>query len=170
MALSVAFLRAINVGNRRVSKDRLTAPLVELGFDDVSTFIASGNVIFRSRSGAEPEIEAALTKALGFEVVAFVRSATAVAKIADGHPFPGSDDLVHAGFVKRSAAASARRALEALGNDDNEVRAAGKEIFWLAKAGMGRATVSGASIEKAAGQPATFRSVRMLKRLAAKLS
>ena len=172
VGIQVAFLRAINVGNRRVSMDRLRAPFEDLGFEDVSTFIASGNVLVRAaRNGAELEaaVEAALTDALGFEVVAFVRAGPSIARIAEGHPFGGSDDLVQAGFLKKPATASARRALDELGDDANTVTTKGKEVYWLARAGVGRASVSGAAIEKALGAPTTFRSVKMLKRLAAKL-
>ena len=46
MGVHVAFLRAINVGHRRVGMDRLRKPFEALGFGDVTTFIASGNVVF----------------------------------------------------------------------------------------------------------------------------
>ena len=169
MPLQVAFLRAINVGKRRVSMDRLRQPLVDLGYDDVSTFIASGNVVFRARTGVEREIEAALTSALGFEVTAFVRPAAAIGKITVNQPFTGSDDLVQVGFVEKAPAASARRAVEALSDDSNELTTRGTEVYWLAREGVGRTTVSGAAVEKALGAPATFRSVKMLRRLASRL-
>lgn len=172
MGVQVAFLRAINVGNRRVSMDRLRAPFEALGFEDVSTFIASGNVSFRAGGKAselEPAIETALSEALGFDVVAFVRPGGSIARIAGGHPFGDSDDLVQTGFLKKAATVPVRRALGELGDEANEVTGNGKEVYWLARAGVGRATVSGAAIEKVLGQPTTFRSVKMLKRLAAKL-
>lgn len=172
MALQVAFLRAINVGSRRVSMDRLRAPFGDLGFEDVTTFIASGNVIFRSgRKPAEVEadVEAALREALGFEVVSFVRAAPAVARIVRANPFDGSGDSVHVGFLKKATTARVRQALDALGNDTDAVTAQGKEVYWQAGAGMGRATISGALLEKTLGQPTTFRSLKMLKRLEAKL-
>lgn len=173
MPVQVAFLRAINVGNRRVSKDRLRQPLVDLGFDDVWTFIASGNVVFRSGAppaDAEPEIEGALTDALGFEVVAFVRPASAIAKVVREQPFSGTEDSVHVGFVRKRVTAPVRRSLEELGNDVDTVTARGTEVYWLARGGMGRATVSGSLLEKTLGGPTTLRSLKMLKRLEAKLS
>ena len=174
MAMRVAFLRAINVGNRRVSMERLRAPFEDLGFEDVSTFIASGNVLFRSDGGAaslEADIEHALAAALGFEVPAFVRRTPDLERIVDGQPFgPAAADQVHVGFLKKAAASSARTALEAAGNEIDEVTVRGKEIYWLARDGMGRATVSGALLEKIAGGPTTFRSLKMLRRLHAKLS
>lgn len=57
---------------------RLREILESLGLGDVETFIASGNVIFRSRSARtevlERRIEEALRKSLGFDVVTIVRS------------------------------------------------------------------------------------------------
>ena len=46
----VAFLRAINVGGHLVKMDYLRTLFEALGFENVETFIASGNVIFDSKS------------------------------------------------------------------------------------------------------------------------
>ncbi|HYO60908.1 MAG TPA: DUF1697 domain-containing protein, partial [Actinomycetota bacterium] len=142
------------------------------GFDDVSTFIASGNVIFRTSGRAsemEAAAEAALRDALGFEVVTFVRTAPAISRVVGASPFADADDSTHVGFLKKAPGAAVRSALDALGNDSDSVTATGKEVYWLARSGMGRATISGATIEKKLGQPTTFRSLKMLKRLDAKL-
>src|SRR4030095_12804333 len=78
----VAFLRAINVGGHIVKMDQLRKLFTQLGFTDVETFIASGNVLFTSpsKSGAalEAKIEKHLKAALGYEVATFVRTATEV--------------------------------------------------------------------------------------------
>jgi uncharacterized protein (DUF1697 family) len=42
----IAFLRAINVGGHTVTMETLRAQFLALGFADVETFIASGNVIY----------------------------------------------------------------------------------------------------------------------------
>ena len=46
----VALLRAINVGGHTVKMDHLRSLFEAIGFSNVETFIASGNVIFDSRS------------------------------------------------------------------------------------------------------------------------
>ena len=59
----VAFLRAINVGGHTVKMDALRAHLAALGFADVQTFIASGNVLFTAPgdpAALEAQIEAHL--------------------------------------------------------------------------------------------------------------
>ena len=69
----VAFLRAINVGGHVVTMEVLKRQFAKMGFAGVETFIASGNVVFetrsKSREAAERNIEHALHKALGYEVV-----------------------------------------------------------------------------------------------------
>jgi hypothetical protein len=89
--------------------------------------------------------------------------------VAKADPFRGESDLVHVGFLKKAPTQAARRALESLSNDTDVLQAQGKQIYWLARGGMGRATVSGAAIEKALGQASTLRSLKMLRRLQAKL-
>jgi uncharacterized protein (DUF1697 family) len=90
----IAFLRAINVGGHVVTMEKLRALFEALGFKNVETFIASGNVIFESRStdtvALERRIEARLLKALGYEVVTFVRTDAEVAAIARYRPFTES--------------------------------------------------------------------------------
>ncbi len=49
----IALLRGINVGGHNVKMDRLRALFEELGFRDVATFIASGNVIFTAPDADE---------------------------------------------------------------------------------------------------------------------
>ena len=74
----VAFLRAISGGGHTVKMDYLRSLFESLGFSNVETFIASGNVIFDSTSKStkalEKKIESYLLKTLGYEVVTlFVR-------------------------------------------------------------------------------------------------
>ena len=51
MGRYVAFLRAVNVGKRTVSMARAISALEELGFDDVSTFVNSGDLLFSATGG-----------------------------------------------------------------------------------------------------------------------
>jgi len=84
----IAFLRAINVGCGRTVKMRSLRQVFEsLRFSKVATFIASGNVVFETRTKKtkmlEIKIEGALKDALGYEVRTFVRGETELAKIAN---------------------------------------------------------------------------------------
>jgi uncharacterized protein (DUF1697 family) len=46
----VAFLRGINVGGRSVKKEKLKEAFTSLGFQNVSTYKQSGNIIFETTS------------------------------------------------------------------------------------------------------------------------
>ena len=89
----IAFLRGINVGGHRVKMDRLRAIFAELGLKDVSTFIASGNVLFTTESGdadgLRERIESQLASQLGYEVPTFLRSPAELAAIVAFSP-PGT--------------------------------------------------------------------------------
>src|ERR1043165_1265766 len=82
----VAFLRAINVGGHIVKMDQLRELFKQMGFDNVETFIASGNVLFSSSSHdadlIEKQIEDALEEALGYPVGAFVRTPDEIQAVA----------------------------------------------------------------------------------------
>ena len=53
MTVYVALLGGINVGGRTLKMDALRATAEQCGFEDVSTFIQSGNVLLRSKLGAK---------------------------------------------------------------------------------------------------------------------
>ena len=53
----IAFLRAINVGGHTVKMDRLREIFESLGFANVETFIASGNVVFETTAGDTAALE-----------------------------------------------------------------------------------------------------------------
>ncbi|HET7904254.1 MAG TPA: DUF1697 domain-containing protein, partial [Candidatus Eisenbacteria bacterium] len=74
-----AFLRAINVGGRVVTMERLRGVFDEAGFPGARTILASGNVVFEAgaraaAAGLEAKIAAALKAALGYEVATFIRT------------------------------------------------------------------------------------------------
>jgi uncharacterized protein (DUF1697 family) len=75
----VAFLRGMNLGNRRIKNEELRAHFEAMGFEEVSTFRASGNVIFATpKREAEGKlaarVEAELDERLGYDVPVFLRS------------------------------------------------------------------------------------------------
>lgn len=84
----VALLRAVNVGgNNLVPMAQLRAAFEDLGLDDVSTYIASGNVMFTG-AGADLErrIEAGLSKRFGYDARVVLRSKARFAKTVASAP------------------------------------------------------------------------------------
>jgi len=92
MVRCVAFLRGINVGGRVVVKETLQKVFAGLGFNDVSTFKQSGNVIFETTKKTEMakvEIESALKAELGYEVPVFIRTVDELKNIIRLNIFEG---------------------------------------------------------------------------------
>jgi uncharacterized protein (DUF1697 family) len=86
----VAFLRGINVGGRIVKKETLQEAFISLGFEKVSTYKQSGNVIFDTHLADAEEIigkiEAKLQNTLGYTVPGFLRTLLELKKlVADEH-------------------------------------------------------------------------------------
>ena len=50
MARLIALLRAVNVGGRKLPMAQLRALCAELGWEDVRTYIQSGNLVFSASS------------------------------------------------------------------------------------------------------------------------
>ena len=91
----VAFLLGINVGRRIVKMDALKKLFESLGFRDVQTYLASGNVRFLSTRKSPDTlihtIEPALEKKFGFKVGVIVRPIADIEQIVAAHPFRGID-------------------------------------------------------------------------------
>jgi len=152
----IAFLRAINVGGHTVTMDKLRKEFEGLGFTGVETFIASGNVIFTSRSG-DPDalakkIETRLQKALGYEVATFVRTCDEVAAVASCRPFPAAqtngDATVYVGFVERPLSAADARAVLTFKTEVDDFHVKGREVYWLRKTRQTESPFKYVSLEK----------------------
>lgn len=93
----VALLRGINVGGKnKIKMADLKACMEALGFEDVRTYIQSGNVIFRTTEREQAvltgQIEDALAETFGYQLPVVVRSEDEMKEIVAGAPADfGSD-------------------------------------------------------------------------------
>jgi uncharacterized protein (DUF1697 family) len=95
MPLFVALLRGINVGGRSVKKEVLQKIFASLGFQNVSTYKQSGNVIFEASTtdieGLSKKIESKLKATLGYEVPVLLRSIEQLKDIVGLDAFKGQN-------------------------------------------------------------------------------
>jgi uncharacterized protein (DUF1697 family) len=172
----IAFLRAINVGGHTVRMDVLRTLFEALKLTRVETFIASGNVIFDSRSSdtdaLERRIERHLEQSLGYQVATFLRSpaelAAVVAHRAFDEPEPARPGCVMVAFLKAPPAAAAARTFLAFRTDDDGYAIQGREAYCRFRTSILDSTFSGARMEKVLGMPATMRNMTTVRKLAAK--
>lgn len=173
----VAFLRAVNVGGRVVKMDRLRGLFAEAGFSGVSTQIASGNVLFtaaRGTAGAlEKRIERSLAEALGFEVATFLRTPSELSAVARREAFPNVAAVtahgLYVGFLKAPLVREQVRLVEGLCTPNDDLLVHGREIHWLCLERSLKSIGLPGRIEKALRIPATFRNVRTVRQIAARL-
>jgi uncharacterized protein (DUF1697 family) len=172
----VAFLRGMNLGKRRIKNDELRAEFEALGFEDVATFRASGNVIFgvakQSEGALTTTIEHGLGDALGYEVPVFLRSCAEVTAIAAQEPFDpkavaASKGKLQVTMLAKKPTAAARKKVLALATDDDGLAIEARELFWLPSGGTLESELDHKAIAKALGQ-GTQRTMGTIEQIASK--
>ncbi len=172
----VAFLRGINLGRRRPPMSQLRELFEELGFAEVATFIASGNVLFSSKSRAtgqlEEKIAQHLEKALGYRVDTFVRTAEEAVGLSRAKVFPdqGKEGItVHVGFLHEKLPAATARQLSEVKTNEDEFQVAGREYYWLCRVRSNESKVWSAPEMKALKLPSSsMRNLTSIRKLVAK--
>jgi len=172
----IAFLRAINVGGHTVKMGEVRMLFESLGFANVETFIASGNVIFEAKSGDSgalaKRIEQLLHKSLSYEVATFIRTDVEVASIARYKPFSDSAlksaGALNVAFLAEPLPGEAQKALMKLKTDIDDFHVHGREVYWLCQKKQSESTFSNTVFERALKIQATFRGFNTVLKLAAK--
>src|SRR5262245_28482296 len=90
MARLIVLLRGINLGPRnRVSMPELREALEDAGYDDVRTYLQSGNVVLTSTESAKKvgrECERVIADRFGLEIDVVVRTRNELAKVVERNP------------------------------------------------------------------------------------
>lgn len=171
-----AFLRAINVTGRRATGAELRACVEAAGMEEVATFRNSGNVLFAGtgpRARVRAQVERALAEGLGFEVVAFLRTAAEVRRIAAAEPFPAAEVTASAGrlqvaLLERPPDRAAAKRVLALGGEEDRLALDGAELYWLPRGGISDSPLDLGAIEAALG-PMTMRTIGTVEGMAGRL-
>ena len=172
MQTYVALLRGINLGSRnKVAMADLRALFEAIGAEDVTTYVQSGNVVFRSSAGAKtlaPAIEKRIRRDLGLDVTVVLRTAAQLARVVDGNPFgtSGADSALHVTFLAAKPARAGVGALDPERSPPDEFRLSGQEVYLHCPNGYGRSKLTNAYFEKQLGVAATTRNWRSVTKLA----
>ena len=169
----IALLRAVNVGGRTVKMERLRSLFVEMGFENVNSYIQSGNVFFESselnRIALTQTIEDTLNTALGFAVPAIIRTIEECAAAISLDPFSGievSDDMrLCIAFVAGTLPNDIILPFWTKKNDAQIVAATKNELFAVTYLIDGRPGNFGAAIEKTFKVVVTVRYFETTKKI-----
>lgn len=139
MAAVVALLRAVNVGGTgKLPMSELKAMCIAEGYSKVQTYIASGNVVFETKTPpvmVKAALEARLNAYAGKPVGVLVRTADEMFSILKSNPFPNAaPDRTIAIFLDKPPAPDALDDLKHL--KDEELRFGAREIYVHYGAGM----------------------------------
>jgi len=174
----IALLRGINVGGHRVKMDHLKTIFQSLGVTEVSTFIASGNVIFssdaRDAEALKDSIERHLERQLGYEVATFLRSPAQLAEIVSlgtiDLPERDRPDTSHyVIFLNAPPSESLRSRLTELSSDMDDFQFSEAEVHWRIQGKLSESPLFGTGLDQATrGIPTTTRNMTTLRRLIAR--
>lgn len=174
----VALLRAINVGGHVVKMDVLRKHFTRMGFANVETFIASGNVLFDAREAdvqrLEERIASELESALGYPVATFLRTSAELAAIVRHEAFPRDvidpdQHGLYVGFLGAKPSAACARNVVALRTTADEFHIHKRELYWGRRgARFSDSLISGEMLARTLGMPMTLRSITTIRKLAAK--
>jgi uncharacterized protein (DUF1697 family) len=140
VARYAAFLKGMNLGRRRLTNTELASAFATLGFAEVRTFRASGNVAFdTSRQASDrltAQIEAGLADVLGYPVPTFLRSAAEIREIAAARPFAdvpleAPRGKLQVGLLAQAPSRSTRAEVLAFADERDRLELAGRELYWL---------------------------------------
>lgn len=177
MSRFAAFLRGMNLGRRRISNEDLRRHVEALGFVDVATFRASGNVMLDDPGGAAigavaRRLEQGLGERLSYDVPVFVRDAAQMRAMAAAVPFSADELAASTGkqqvvLLHDAPNAAARRAALALLPDGDCFVFAGAELHWLPRGGLNDTELDFKALAKAVG-PTTVRTKGTIELIAAR--
>lgn len=172
MARLIALLRAVNVGGRKLPMAGLRSLCAELGWENVETYIQSGNLVFTAEGrpeDLEAELEKAIERRFGFHSDAMVRSGAQWAELIGANPFPAESQAepnrVLAGLAKRKIASGVAEAIAARAVAGERVAEAGGALWFHYPAGVGVSKITPTLIDRTAGSPVTARNWRTMLKL-----
>ena len=177
MTVYIALLRGINVGGKRMKMDDLRDVFAELGFENVQTLLASGNVAFQSdasdRAQVAAQIEAGIRQKFGFESRIIIRTAEEIQQVIQNHPF-SEDHMADEGkllvmFMGEAPSSEAVTALKEAHAGPEVTHISGPEAYIVYPDGMGRSKLTNNFIEKhlkVTGTGRNWKTVNKLRDLA----
>jgi uncharacterized protein (DUF1697 family) len=141
----VALLRGINLGpHKRVAMPALREALSEAGFEDVRTYVQSGNVVLSG--GGEPdsvarELERVMAARFGFEIDVVVRTRDELAAVVALDPLGDvavNPKRYQVTFLASSLDPEVAARLESLRVEPEQLVIAGRELYTWHPEGVAR--------------------------------
>lgn len=168
----VVLIRAVNVGGAKLPMAELRALAEDLGATDVSTYIASGNLVCTPNGdGFDRALEKAIETRFGYFREVISRTPAQLRAALAAHPFDVVNDrhsYIH--FLVGRPAAEAVAAFEdrvAAAGSGDEAKVVGTELHLRYRDGAGRSDLDAGTIARALGVQGTGRNLNTVRNLIA---
>ena len=170
----VALLRGINVGGKNMIKmEALRQTLEGLGFENVKSYINSGNLVFETAKTDDRrlavQIHDAIKTEFGFDISVMVRTMAEIAEIVTKNAFDGQFDShkdVHIFFLESELTPEQKYKLEAEASDTEIYDIDGRHVTVLLKKSILDSSVGKGFFDKKLKVPATARNWRTVQKIA----
>ena len=173
MTRRIHLLRAVNVGGATLPMADLRDIATGLGATDVSTYIASGNLLGvppddtpRGHAAFDRALEQAVEERFGFFREVVSRSRDEVAAALAAHPFEVIEPkFSYVTFLLREPTADALAAAREVPAGDDRWDVIGREMHVRYADGAGRPQMKDATVARRLGVPGTARNLRTVQKL-----
>ena len=169
----VAFLRGINVGGKnKIKMEALREVCAGIGFENVKTYINSGNIIFKTRKTDDKKlaekIEKTIEREFGLQIKTIVRSMSEIEAIVKNNPFEGqfqNDKDLHVFFLDQEMPDEKSEMLLSNNNENQAFAVQNREIYCLLSVSVLDSLIGKDYIAKKLKIPSTARNWRTVKKL-----
>jgi uncharacterized protein (DUF1697 family) len=172
----IALLRGINVsGQKKIKMSDLKTLFEEDGFQNVETYIQSGNVIFsakeKSPAKLEEKIVSAIKKKFGFDVKVIVITPGEIENTLKSNPFikkKNDFDKLYVIFLSEKPLAENMKKLNTVDYSPEEYLIDGKYVYLFVPNGYGKAKLNNNFFEnklKVSGSTRNWKTVNQLYEL-----
>jgi uncharacterized protein (DUF1697 family) len=171
MRTFVALLRGINVsGRKQIRMASLKASCEALGLESTTTYLQSGNVVFRASQSKPKDIANRLSTRIerdfGHKVEVLVLSEEKLRLIGDSNPWwprlGGDEKLYHGTFLFDPVSEARFRQLELPARPGEQAAMMGGLVYLYCPHGYGKTKLNNSFFEKALGTRATTRNWRTI--------
>ena len=167
MTRRAILLRAINVGGTaKLPMADLRALAEELGATDVSTYIASGNLLCTAPASFDSALGAAITERFGFTRGVISRTRAELERSLAEHPFEVIEPkLSFVTFMVKPPSAAGITKAETYATGDDLWRVVGRDLHIRHAVSAGQPQMNVAGIMRSLGEPGTARNLSTVRKL-----
>jgi uncharacterized protein (DUF1697 family) len=165
MAPRIVLLRGINLGSRnRIAMPELRDMLTDAGYDDVRTYLQSGNLVLSSAASPKKlsgEVERLIADRLELDIDVLVRTGDELAQVVERNPLGAvatDPKRYQVSFLAGELAPDLLRGLEAAAVPPERLVAAGRELYAWHPEGVARSKLWSRLAGKDLGVKATARN------------